>query len=106
MVLQHSMETLGNSILRLLFIASCSSNMQKFFEAEIEKMQVEHCSFPLFVSETVLKKEWTTPHRGLCSREIKPPTKSRRMQNKPVNSIAQYKEWLYYAVNSNVDGSD
>ncbi|KAM7258732.1 hypothetical protein ACFE04_014473 [Oxalis oulophora] len=39
-------------------------------------------------------------------REIRPPTKSWRLQNKPVNSIVQYKEWLYCAANSTVDGSD
>ncbi|KAM7275581.1 hypothetical protein ACFE04_017447 [Oxalis oulophora] len=39
-------------------------------------------------------------------REIRPPIKSWRLQNKPVNSIVQYKEWLYCASNSTVDGSD
>ncbi|KAK1430498.1 hypothetical protein QVD17_13281 [Tagetes erecta] len=36
--------------------------------------------------------------------EIKPPSKSWRMQSKPINSIAVYKDWLYNASTS-VDGS-
>ncbi|KAI3923042.1 hypothetical protein MKW92_006973 [Papaver armeniacum] len=31
--------------------------MQKFFDAEIKKMKIENCYFPLFVSSTVLQKE-------------------------------------------------
>ncbi|XP_055961330.1 putative E3 ubiquitin-protein ligase LIN-1 isoform X2 [Mercurialis annua] len=37
-------------------------------------------------------------------REIKPPTKSWIMQNKPINSIVLHKDWLYSA-SSNVEGS-
>ncbi|KAI3864060.1 hypothetical protein MKW98_031652 [Papaver atlanticum] len=31
--------------------------MRKFFDAEIKKMKIENCYFPLFVSSTVLQKE-------------------------------------------------
>lgn len=31
--------------------------MQKFFDAEIKKMKIQNCYFPLFVSPTVLQKE-------------------------------------------------
>lgn len=31
--------------------------MQKFFDAEIKKMNIKNCYFPLFVSSTVLQKE-------------------------------------------------
>ncbi|KMZ75640.1 Proline--tRNA ligase [Zostera marina] len=32
-------------------------NMQVFFDAEIKKMKIENCYFPLFVSESILQKE-------------------------------------------------
>lgn len=32
-------------------------NVQEFFDAEIKKMKVKNCYFPLFVSSTVLEKE-------------------------------------------------
>ena len=31
--------------------------MQTFFDAEIKKMKIKNCYFPLFVSPTVLQKE-------------------------------------------------
>lgn len=32
-------------------------NVQTFFDAEIKKMKIKNCYFPLFVSPTVLQKE-------------------------------------------------
>ncbi len=32
-------------------------NVQKFFDAEIKKMDIQNCYFPLFVSPGVLQKE-------------------------------------------------
>lgn len=32
-------------------------NLQAFFDAEIKKMKIKNCYFPLFVSSSVLEKE-------------------------------------------------